>query len=160
MAVVAVLGSDMTCDGGASTQPTAKPAPSSNRGMQSRTTRQLPRMHQQQQQAEQTASTNSGVRMDSLTTMSCGWFGVLGITKEAVLQAAMLAKRDRSSLLPLNFADLRTADTFLTLYKRVLKYQVSQPCRGVTVWNRCGCAQACQSIPFELCAVTRWTDHQ
>jgi hypothetical protein len=79
----------------------------------------------QQQQDQHTGSSSgsgcdglNGVQLDSLTPLSCGLFGILGVTKETALHAAQVLKSEGVTTRP-DVAAL-AAD-----YIGVLKYQVS-----------------------------------
>jgi hypothetical protein len=84
------------------------------------------RRRQQQQQQQQAGSTDSGsssglgngMRLDSLTPLSCSLFDVLGVTKETVLQAARLAKAD--GLTTTSYLSM-----YMVIYNCVLGHQVS-----------------------------------
>ena len=63
-------------------------------------------------------SSRNGVRPDSLTPLSCSLFGVLGVTREAALQAAEFVKS-------MGIATTRGLSTWVTAYRIVVQHQVS-----------------------------------
>jgi hypothetical protein len=125
--LVTVVGVDTSSGGDGTTAATTAAAGSSN-GLTSRTGRQQRQHRQQQQQpllwqagSDSTSSgsdLSNGVRLDSLTPLSCSLFDVLGVTKEAVLQLASLADGE-------GLTTKLELDTLASAYMRVLKYQVS-----------------------------------
>jgi hypothetical protein len=60
---------------------------------------------------------DKGVRVDSLTPLSCSLFGVLGIAKETALQAVVLAKS-------LGLSTASSLTVWLTAYRTVARHQV------------------------------------
>jgi hypothetical protein len=74
------------------------------------------------------------MRQDSLTALSCCLFDILGVTKETVLQAAGVANSA-------GLATLGNLQALVSLYSRVLQYQVS----------RCGAACSGGPCPNERC---------
>jgi hypothetical protein len=85
---------------------------------------------QQQQQADSSGSSSvpsSGVRLDSLTPLSCSLFDVLGVTKETALLAAGVAHSQGHTDLP-NF------NTLMLVYNSVLNHQVRLLCWLSVPW--------------------------
>lgn len=81
------------------------------------------RRRQQQQQAGSidngsSSGLGNGMRLDSLTPLSCTLFDSLGVTKETVLQAARLAKAD--GLTTTSYLHM-----YMVIYNSVLGHQVS-----------------------------------
>jgi hypothetical protein len=70
---------------------------------------------------------DNGVRLDSLTPLSCSLFDLLGITREAAMEAAVVAK-------PLGLTALPVLTAWVKAYQTVTKHQVSsiQDCAGCT----------------------------
>jgi hypothetical protein len=78
-------------------------------------------VRQQQQQEASSSSSGSlsiGMRLDSLTPLSCSLFDVLGVTKETVLHLARL-------ITPNAVTTSGTFPTMTAAYKYLLTYQVS-----------------------------------
>jgi hypothetical protein len=80
---------------------------------------------------------SSGVRMDSLTPLSCGLFDILGVTKETAVELAAFAEYD-------GLTTLAHLETLLEIYRTVLKHQVSQYA------SMCGCV-CVQHMRLSLC---------
>jgi hypothetical protein len=83
-----------------------------------------PVRRQQQQQQQQEAEISSrglsiGMRLDSLTPLSCSLFDVLGVTKETVLHLARLIP-------PTAITSTGSLPTLAAAYKSLLKHQVSR----------------------------------
>ena len=81
---------------------------------------------------------SSGVRMDSVTPLSCGLFDILGVTKETAVELAAFAEYD-------GLTTLAHLETLLEIYRTVLKHQVSQYA------IMCGCVYV-QYMRLSLCA--------
>jgi hypothetical protein len=71
------------------------------------------------------SSSSNGVQVDSLTPLSCSLFGVLGVSREAALQAAEFVKS-------MGIATTRGLNTWVTAYRTVIQHQVS--CVEKTCW--------------------------
>ena len=85
---------------------------------------------QQQQQADSSGSSSvpsSGVRLDSLTPLSCSLFDVLGVTKETALLAARVAHSQ-------GHTDLPKFNTLVLVYNSVLNHQVRLLCWLSVPW--------------------------
>jgi hypothetical protein len=76
---------------------------------------------QQEQQADSSSSSSSvlsnGMRLDSLTPLSCSLFDVLGVTKETALHAARLAHSQ-------GYTDLPNFNTMMLVHNSALNHQV------------------------------------
>jgi hypothetical protein len=70
----------------------------------------------------------NGVRLDSLTPLSCSLFDILGVTKETALQLAGLAKEE-------GFNTPAPLQKVLEIYSCVLEYQVSVSHAAQRVWR-------------------------
>jgi hypothetical protein len=148
--VSVLLGLDTSADDWLKAAVTAATSSSSTLGVGSSTGRQAPGTGVPQQQQQQrpgssggSSSSNgmaAGVRLDSLTPLSCGLFRLLGITKETALQAARLAKAQ-------GLTTLVSLDVLVAAYRDVIVHQVSRRAAGrtvnmLTVWSF-GCARTC-----------------
>jgi hypothetical protein len=127
MAVATALGVDTSSDGRTSTA--AAPAAGRSRGGGGSASRRVPSAGRQQQATQQAGSSSgsagsndgglsNGVRLDSLTPLSCTLFGILGVTKATAVLFARLA-RSQGITYPYQLQGV------LRIYKRVIKYQVS-----------------------------------
>jgi hypothetical protein len=88
---------------------------------------------QQLQQADSSSSSSglsNGMRLDSLTPLSCSLFDVLGVTKETALQAAGLAHSQ-------GLTSLFKFKILLASYNGVLNYQVRPVYRFLTHTLQC-----------------------
>jgi hypothetical protein len=136
MSVVTVLGLDLTTGSSkgaarvagapASRSSSAPGASCSTRssggsGIGSGTGRRLPGPSRQQQQHTSSTSSDSGsssgVRLDSLTPLSCKLFDILGVRKETALEAARLASSD-------GLTTLAHMQKDMVCYSSVLRHQV------------------------------------
>jgi hypothetical protein len=156
--VSVLLGLDTSSDDWLKAADTTATSSSSTPGVGSSTGRQapgtgVPQPQQQQQQrpgnsggssSSSSSSSSSGmaagVRLGSLTPLSCGLFPLLGITKETALQAARLAKAQ-------GLTTLASLDVLVAAYRDVIVHQVSRRAAGrtvnmSTVWSF-GCAHTC-----------------
>jgi hypothetical protein len=122
--IMTVLGPDVSSGDGtgpAATQ-AASSSSSSSRGPSSGGSagRLIAAGRQQQPSSAQGSSSSlgHGVRLDSLTPLSCNLFDILGVNKETALQATRLATSDAA---PLN----SNLHALVTTYCSVLQYQVS-----------------------------------
>ena len=155
--VSVLLGLDTSSDDWLKAAVTTATSSSSTPGVGSSTGRQapgtgVPQPQQQQQQrrpgnsggSSSSSSSSSGmaagVRLGSLTPLSCGLFPLLGITKETALQAARLAKAE-------GLTTLASLDVLVAAYRDVIVHQVSRRAADrtvnmLTVWSF-GCAHTC-----------------
>jgi hypothetical protein len=96
MLVVTVLGMDTSMRSAAGNGAAATAAASSSRSSSSSSSSSAPGVGS----STGSSSSSSGVRLDSLTPLSCGLFDILGVGKETVLQAAKVAKSAGLATLP------------------------------------------------------------
>jgi hypothetical protein len=128
--VVTVLGLDTRGDVGGRAAPSSATSSSSDPSLGSRTGCQLQGTEGQQQQGPRQGSRSgsdigggsgcggsSGVRSKSLTALSCGFFDILGVSKQTAQEAARMLKSE----------GLTTVDAMYHVasgYRRVVTYQV------------------------------------
>jgi hypothetical protein len=106
--VVTVLGLDISSDGGI--EAAATPAASSS---------SAPGVESSVGSSSRGSSLSSGVRLDSLTPLSCSLFDVLGVSKEIALQTAKVAKAA-------GIATVQQMRALVRRYRSVLGHQVSR----------------------------------
>jgi hypothetical protein len=126
MTVATTLGVNTSSDG--RTSAAATPAADSSRGGGSSASRRVSGAGRQQQLTQQADSSSgaggsdgglsNGVRLDSLTPLSCCLFDILGVTQATAVLFAWLAS-SQGITYPYQLQGL------LRIYKRVIKYQVS-----------------------------------
>jgi hypothetical protein len=162
LAVAAALGQDSSKSGGP-TGPAATPGSSSSgHGAGSSTGGHLPgagrRRQRQQQEADGSSSSTGSGRLGSLTPLSCSVLDMLGVTKETVLQVAMLEASEGSAALP-RLSALTAACTDM------LAYQVSGSAKhtvnlhtacclrtdALCLWQLLGLLRHCASHVCHVC---------
>jgi hypothetical protein len=143
MLLVTVSGLQTSTGGSASAAATSASAGSRGRGAGSSIGPQLPSSQLQQCQHAKSSTpaggyggSSSGVRVESLSALSCSLFDILGVSKGTAMQAAQLAKSA-------GLTKLHQMEGFVSIYSHVSNIQVSDDQDA-----SCFCTRSMATCPF------------